>query len=63
MSASQEWRKAILSELREVKQEVKFVAKELHQVNTQLNSLKVKVAGVSATVAILVTIITAMATK
>lgn len=63
MNQNHGWRRELLIEIRDLKQEVKTVAKELHQVNAQLTTLKIKVAGVSATVAILVTIITALISK
>lgn len=63
MNQAHGWRKEVLAEIRDLKQEVKTVAKELHQVNAQLTTLKIRVAGVSATVAILVTIITALISK
>lgn len=63
MTPEQEWRRLILTEIRDVKHEVQGLAKEIHNVSNQINSLKVKVAGISATVAILVTILGSLLSK
>jgi len=63
MTPDQEWRQLILTEIRDVKHEIQSLTKEIHAVNGQLNSLKIKVAGISASVAILVTIVTTLLSK
>jgi len=63
MTHEQEWRKLILSEIRDLRSEVGALTKEVHQVNNQLSSLKVRVAGISTVITAFVSLLVSYLTK
>lgn len=63
MTNDQEWRTLILAEIRQLRADVNVLTKEVHQVNAQLSSLKVRVAGIATVVTAVVSFIITMLTK
>ena len=59
MTHEQEWRKLILSEIRDLRSEVGALTKEVNQ----LSSLKVRVAGISTVITAFVSLLVSYLTK